>query len=85
MKIETYNDLKIFLSGLTDEQLTQKVYLSVVDSHYEKIAHAGVTKEDEYVNDDGVDPVSVFEPLHEGHTLSDHEIIPAGRVYLSNE
>ncbi len=61
MEIQTLNDLKSFLNGLNENQLSQTAYLCVVDSHVESIKSAIVTTEPEYLTDEGFVPISAWD------------------------
>lgn len=85
MTIKTLANLKTFLNGLNDEQLSQEAGLHIVDVGYEIIGTGIITTEDEYLSEDGYAPVSTFEPEGEDDKLDDYDIRPAGYAYLLND
>lgn len=86
MKIETLNDLKVFLNGLSDEQLQHKAHVMDLDEVGLTIGSADVTEEDQYLTEgDGWAPISTFEPEDENDKLEDYDIQKAGVPYLLSD
>jgi hypothetical protein len=85
----TYQELKDFCNSLTPEQLQQKVYLSIVDSHAEKVVSAIVTKEDEYFDHgDGLgtlEEIKSESPDEWEDIIADAQLCPKGTAMLINE
>lgn len=85
----TYKQLKDFCDTLNDQQLEQEVYLSVVDSHAEKVASALITDKDEYF--DHTDPLGTLDQIKEVNpddwedVIADATLCPKGTVMLVNE
>jgi CHAD domain-containing protein len=85
MKIETLKDLKEFLGKLNDTQLKQPAVLHIVESFSHPIKSAMVSTEDEYLTEDGFEPVSTYEHSDFNDPLESYEIRKAGFAYLFNE
>jgi hypothetical protein len=85
----TYEELKTFCNSLTTEQLQQEVFLSIVDSHCEKIISCLVSEEDEYFDHgDGLGTLEIIKqenPEDWEDIISDATLVPKGTVYLINE
>lgn len=85
----TYGELKEFCNKLTPEQLEQEVYLSIVDSHAEKVVSAIVTDEDQYFDHgDGLgtlEEIKAENPDDWEDVVADATICPKETVCLINE
>lgn len=90
MKIETLKDLKTFLNGLNEEQLSQKAFVQRVDDTPVDIISADETTEDYFYNEDseGIIPVSEYNSEDWGGLDLEDEfnvIVPKGYVIICNE
>lgn len=85
----TYEQLKDFCNSLTNEQLQQEVYLTIVDSHAERVGCAIITKEDEYFDHGdslgNLQAVKDENPDDWEDVIVDATVCPKGTVMLINE
>lgn len=89
MKITNYNDLKAFCNSLTEEQLQQEAYFTIVDGAATKIESAHVQDVDRYF--DHCDEIGTLEEIKNENpedwqdVIADATVVPKGTVFLCNE
>lgn len=81
-----YKDLKIFCDSLTEEQLSQEVYLSITDGEAPKVTDARVSQQDEWFDHcDSMgyeeDMINEFGENWKEHA-EDYTKVPKGTVLL---
>lgn len=85
----TYKELKDFCNSLTEEQLTQEVYVARVDDSPVKVESHEITDVDRYF--DHTDLIGTLEEIKADNPddwqdiIEDATLVPAGTVMLVDE
>jgi len=77
----TWAQLKEFANTLNEDQLQMPV-LAMGNERGFKIQAAEELGEEMYIDDEGMNPLSVFEPFDEEDVLDNYPKVPANTPYL---
>lgn len=85
----TYKDLKTFCDSLTEDQLSQEVYLAITDGESHKVSCGNVSEKDEWF--DHCDSMGYEEDMKDQFgdnwesEAEDYTKVPKGTVLLISE